>query len=48
MKRRWTLVATIVGSSLTFIDGTAVNVALPVLQSKLHPSLTDVQWVIEA
>ena len=48
MKRRWTLVATIIGSSLTFIDGTAVNVALPVLQSDLHASLTDVQWIIEA
>lgn len=48
VNRRWTLVATIIGSSLTFIDGTAVNVALPVLQSDLHASLTDVQWVIEA
>ena len=48
MNRRWTLIATIIGSSLTFIDGTAVNVALPVLQSDLHATLTDVQWVIEA
>jgi EmrB/QacA subfamily drug resistance transporter len=42
------LVATIVGSSLTFIDGTVVNVALPALQADLHATLTDVQWVIEA
>ena len=46
--RRWTLVATILASSLTFIDGTVVNVALPALQSDLHATITDVQWVIEA
>src|SRR3989475_10983720 len=45
---RWTLVATILGSSLTFIDATVVNVALPALQSDLHATITDVQWVIEA
>ena len=46
--RRWTLVATILGSSLTFIDATVVNVALPALQSNLHATITQVQWVIEA
>src|SRR5262249_37060695 len=46
--RRWTLVATILGSSLTFIDGTVVGVALPALQADLHATITDVQWVIEA
>jgi EmrB/QacA subfamily drug resistance transporter len=46
--RRWTLVATILGSSLTFIDGTVVNVALPSLQADLHATIADVQWVIEA
>src|SRR6187399_1220630 len=46
--RQWTLVATILGSSLTFIDGTVVNVALPALQEDLHATITDVQWVIEA
>jgi len=46
--RRWTLAATILGSSLTFIDGTIVNVALPALQADLHATITDVQWVIEA
>src|SRR5256884_6557709 len=46
--RRWTLVATILGSSLTFIDGTVVNVALPALQADLHATITDVQWVVEA
>jgi EmrB/QacA subfamily drug resistance transporter len=46
--KRWTLIATIVASSMTFIDGTVVNVALPALQRDLGASITDVQWVIEA
>src|SRR5262247_155903 len=46
--RQWTLVATIIGSSLTFIDATVVNVALPALQADLQATITDVQWVIEA
>jgi EmrB/QacA subfamily drug resistance transporter len=46
--RRWTLAATIIGSSLAFVDTTVVNVALPALQADLHASITDVQWVIEA
>ena len=46
--RRWTLVAAIVGSSLAFIDGTVVNVALPAFQTALHASLTEVQWIVEA
>ena len=46
--RQWTLVATILGSSITFIDGTVVNVALPAFQADLHATITDVQWVIEA
>jgi EmrB/QacA subfamily drug resistance transporter len=46
--RRWTLAATILGSSMTFIDGTVVNVALPALQADLHATIADLQWVIEA
>jgi EmrB/QacA subfamily drug resistance transporter len=46
--RKWVLAATIVGSSMAFIDGTVVNVALPTLQADLNASLADVQWVIEA
>jgi EmrB/QacA subfamily drug resistance transporter len=46
--KTWTLVATILGSSLTFIDATVINVALPALQADLHATITDVQWVIEA
>jgi EmrB/QacA subfamily drug resistance transporter len=46
--RSWVLAATIVGSSMTFIDATVVNVALPALQADLHATITEVQWVIEA
>jgi EmrB/QacA subfamily drug resistance transporter len=48
IQRRWTLIATILGSSMVFIDGTVVNVALPALQTNLNASVTDVQWVVEA
>ena len=48
LQRRWTLAATILGSSMVFIDGTVVNVALPALQTNLNATVTDVQWVIEA
>src|SRR5215813_3227746 len=44
----WILAATILGSSMSFIDGTVVNVALPALQSKLNATAIDVQWVVEA
>jgi EmrB/QacA subfamily drug resistance transporter len=44
----WILAATILGSSMAFIDGTVVNVALPALQSALNATLADVQWVVEA
>jgi EmrB/QacA subfamily drug resistance transporter len=42
------LAATILGSSMAFIDGTVVNVALPALQNALHASISDVQWVVES
>ena len=44
----WILAATILGSSMVFIDGTVVNVALPALQSALNATVIDVQWVVEA
>jgi EmrB/QacA subfamily drug resistance transporter len=45
---RWVLAATILASSMAFIDGTVVNVALPALQTNLNATAIDVQWVIEA
>lgn len=44
----WILVATILGSSLAFIDGTVVNVALPAIQANFHATVVDVQWVVES
>src|SRR6266704_554991 len=44
----WILAATILGSSMAFIDGTVVNVALPALQSALGATIADVQWVVES
>ena len=44
----WVLAATILGSSMAFIDGTVVNVALPALQSNLNATVVDVQWVVES
>src|SRR6202161_875228 len=45
---RWILAATILGSSMVFIDSTVVNVALPALQSNLHATVVGVQWVVES
>ncbi len=44
----WVLAATILGSSMAFIDGTVVNVALPAIQTGFRATLTQVQWVVEA
>ena len=44
----WVLAAAILGSSMAFIDGAVVNVALPAMQTGLGATLTQVQWVVEA
>jgi EmrB/QacA subfamily drug resistance transporter len=46
-QKRWLLVATILGSSMAFIDGTVVNVALPALQHAFDADMRGVQWVLE-
>lgn len=45
---RWVLAAAILGSSISFIDGTVVNVALPVLQKELNASVGGAQWIVES
>ena len=45
---RWVLLATILGSGMAFIDSTAMNVVVPVLQSELNATIPQVQWIIEA
>jgi EmrB/QacA subfamily drug resistance transporter len=46
--RGWVLAATILGSSLAFIDGTVVNVALPSIQHGLNATVSGAQWVVES
>ncbi|TAM61860.1 DHA2 family efflux MFS transporter permease subunit [bacterium] len=46
--QRALLGATILGSSMVFIDGSAVNLALPLLQRDLHTTLAQTQWIFEA
>ena len=46
--RRWTLVSAVLGSSMAFMDGTVVNVALPAIQRGFDASGADAQWIIEA
>lgn len=43
---RWVLPATILGSSLGFIDSSVVNVALPAMQRSLDTSFATLQWVM--
>jgi EmrB/QacA subfamily drug resistance transporter len=43
---RWVLPATILGSSMGFIDASVVNVALPAVQQGLEARLATVQWVV--
>src|SRR6266536_335242 len=45
--KAWILAATILGSSMAFIDSTVVNVALPALQASFQATVVDVQWVVE-
>src|SRR5271165_559765 len=43
----WVLMVAILGSAMAFIDGTAVNVALPTLQRDLNADAASLQWVVE-
>jgi EmrB/QacA subfamily drug resistance transporter len=45
---RAVLAAAILGSTMTFVDGSVVNVALPVLREKLGASAAEAQWIVEA
>ena len=45
---RAVLIATILASSMVFIDSSAVNVALPALQRELGATAAQAQWVVES
>lgn len=47
-RKRWVLIATVLGSSLTFIDGSALGVALPAIQRDLGAGPAAVQWISNA
>ena len=47
-QKRWVLAASIMGSSLAFVDGTVVNIALPAIQRELRASVYQAQWVVES
>jgi EmrB/QacA subfamily drug resistance transporter len=43
---RWVLVATILGSSMVFLDGTVVNVALPAIGRNFNSGIAGLEWVL--
>ena len=43
--QRWTLAAAILGSSMAFVDGTVVNVALPAIQRELNADAFDLSLI---
>ena len=45
---KWVLFATILSSSMSFLDSTVVNVALPTLQRDFRAELSSVAWVVDA
>jgi EmrB/QacA subfamily drug resistance transporter len=47
-KQLLTLIATILGSTIVFLDSTVVNVALPAIQEDLDTGLAGQQWIVEA
>src|SRR6202045_3180426 len=47
-RKRLTLAATILGSSLALIDGSVVNIALPAIQQALYADAASTQWIVNA
>jgi EmrB/QacA subfamily drug resistance transporter len=47
-RKQLTLAATIVGSSMAFLDGSVVNIALPAIQQGLHSDTAATQWIVNA
>jgi EmrB/QacA subfamily drug resistance transporter len=46
--RKSILIMTILGSSLAFMDGSVVNVALPTFQTTFYATSSEVQWVVQS
>ncbi len=47
-RKRLTLAATVLGSSMAFVDGSVVNIALPAMQHALHANAALTQWIVNA
>src|ERR1700726_3922187 len=47
-RKRLTLAATILGSSMALIDGSVVNIALPAIQQALQADAAATQWIVNA
>ena len=45
---RWTLLACILASSLSFVEGSVLNVALPAIRASYGAGAQEVQWVVNA
>jgi EmrB/QacA subfamily drug resistance transporter len=43
---RWVVAAAVLGSGVSFLDGTVVNAALPAIGRDLHADLGGLQWVL--
>ena len=46
--RRSILIMTVLGSSLAFMDGSIVNVALPTFQTMFYATSSEVQWIVQS
>ncbi|NJC06425.1 EmrB/QacA subfamily drug resistance transporter [Sphingomonas kaistensis] len=44
----WTLAACILASSLSFVEGSVLNVALPAIRASFSAGASEVQWVVNA
>lgn len=47
-RKEWVLAAAVLGSSMSFVDESVVNVALPGIESALGTTLPAMQWVLNA
>jgi EmrB/QacA subfamily drug resistance transporter len=47
-EKPWVLLATILASSIAYIDGSIVNIALPAIERDLATSVVVIQWLVNA
>jgi EmrB/QacA subfamily drug resistance transporter len=45
---KWVVAATVLGSSMVFLDGTVVNVALPSIGKEFDAGISELQWVLNS